>query len=502
MLALMSCILSRYPFSSNDSSDDVGLRKNLIYNRELPTAANPKHPQIEILNLNTVNYQWYWPTYEVAVSMHNQATSPSPLTNTGKLRIDLSSVGSSLGASSSDPNTPFSTGQTPPSSYRPERTGLDNSYLTGHVMSTSPEFARLPQRSNSNLASSFAASFPRSFAFATSASSSPPISFPKKRNSPGESYTTNIPPNVTWGATSIFGRSWSTSEEPRSSLTSTTAQPDAMTSNAQQAKVRIRLKNQDRFSNEGYAAASLLDSIDEWRIAHYINAYAYQLLVWDFSMLRTEILQYSKPKAGMGAPDAVLMGANAATISLGRRTNHHPLAASETPTLYLEKSCEECGEFMELGWGRSAPRCPACRAKSYPLFCALCDMLVRGRVSPCTGCGHILHSACHMLLNSNAEPARQSSLCISGCDCRCRERLVVDVKWPMNYQARLSSAPSTIREKDEADYIHEADSYSLWEDVAYESLAKNLGVAHAKSLKSKSSQIWKGRETRGNSITK
>ena len=488
----MSCVLSQYPFITTNNSGDN--RQEPI----TPSSIRSDHGLQRLSSPNSEPSQWYWPSPEVAISLLHSKAPPWVKSDDTNLRIDPPSVVSSLGASSSDPLTPFSTGVTPPSSYKLDRMALNRSDLPSQVISTSPEHLRYSQRSNSNLASAFAASLPRPFTFTASTSSSPPNSSFKKRESPAGSYAGGLPPSVTWGTTSIFGRSWSASEEPsRSKNVTADSRLDKTRRNNRQASIKIGLKNQGLFSDEGYSAAPLLDCMQEWRLQQYKAEYAHLLLVWDLPLVKTEVLQYSSGSISRnGHSKATSIVSSMTSISIGRKSS---MAADplEKPTLGLEIFCVDCGSAMELGLGTRQSKCRSCQSQPMPLVCVLCDELIRGHATPCIGCGHVLHTVCVSVSISSSSSSGEGGMCISGCDCRCTEQVIVEVIWPRDQFAPVSSAPSTIREMDEVDSILGADDHSRWEDVAYESLAKNLGVGGAKSLKQRPSQVWKGREKRG-----
>lgn len=495
MLAMMSCVLSQYPFLSSSKGEDNVQEQTPV------SAINCDYGLPRLLSPNFEHQQWYWPSLEVAISLLQTETLPQAKSENANLRMDPPSIVSSLGASNSDPHTPFSTGVTPPSSYKLDRINLSRSDLPSQVISTSPEHIRYSQRSNSNLASAFAASLPRPFTFSASASSSPPNSTIKKRESPGGSYVGGLPPSVTWGTTSIFGRSWSASEEPsKSRNTVADSRLDKARRTNRQVSIKINLKNQDMFSDEGYSAAPLLDGIPASQLQQYKEEYASLLLVWDLPMVKTEVLQHSSISLSRNGPSKATSTISSTTpISIGRK---NILVADhvEKPTLDLEIFCMDCGNTIGLGLGTTRSKFPSCRSQPIPLFCVLCDELIRGRATLCIGCGHVVHGACLSLSTSTSPFSGDGGMCVSGCDCRCPEQVVVEVSWPKD-QFAPSSAPSTIREIDEADNGARASDHGIWEDVAYESLAKNLGVGGAKLLKPRTSQVWRGREKRGKSVT-
>ena len=414
--------------------------------------------------------------------------------------VDPPSFASSLGASSSDPNTPFSTGGTPPLIFKPNQTSFERSDLSNQVMSTSPEHFRHPHRSNSNLASAFAASFPLPFGFNASASSPPPISYVKKRDSPAGSCATGYPQSATWNTANIFGRSSSGTEEPKSRSTISELRQQKFAPNDRQTGMTVSLRNQQLFDDEGHSSTHLLDYTQSWRYRQYRNAYAHLLFIWGLPMARSEILQYNSVSAmNKNSSEVETIDPSTSPI-IGKKSSHTSVDIAEGLTFDLVRTCSQCSHDIELEARKVPLRRFACRSKSIPLLCALCDKVIRGRATPCLSCGHVLHAACISLLTTKLDFSKETGMCICGCDCCCMEQVVVEVKWPKEDKASVPLMSPKVMVTNEVDKYVWGDDYHMWEDVAYESLAKNLGVAGLKSLKPKASQIWRGREKRGKSF--
>ncbi|KAL8896529.1 MAG: hypothetical protein Q9192_003049, partial [Flavoplaca navasiana] len=130
----------------------------------------------------------YYPFAEAATYADQPLTTNTPRLELPNHASDSQSAGSSVGASTSDPMTPYSTGLTPPSLMKPNHSYKERS-LSETPLSTSPEQYKHAHRSSSNLASAFAASLVRPFSFSTPDSSSPPTAYPRKRSSPATSYS-------------------------------------------------------------------------------------------------------------------------------------------------------------------------------------------------------------------------------------------------------------------------------------------------------------------------
>lgn len=95
--------------------------------------------------------------------------------------------------------------------------------------------------------------------------------------------------------------------------------------------------------------------------------------------------------------------------------------------------------------------------------------------------------------------------CVTGCGCFCADHLVVNVQTPVSTYGTMPSISASgifaneqeeLGWRDVGEDIEAAES-DAWEDVAYESLARNLG---GKFLTPKPSQIWRGGETRKGSL--
>ncbi len=442
----------------------------------------------------------YFPFEEVATSFLENNISGLPLDLHSRKDVStLHSATSSIYASNSDPMAPFSTGGAAPSLYRPSRPHLGRSDSQTASISTSPIHHRHAHRSNSNLASAFTASLSRPFSFTASASSSPPMTYPRKRLSPTGSYLGAAPPGVTWGSTSFFGKSSTISEDPKPAYSRSNSDAEKEAPRPQKPAFNIKLKNQDQFRNDGYADVSLLDPDKEWRYRAYRESYAHMLYIWEMTFASCEILKHNNdalspshsPEQGQAPP----------LIAIGKITAASTAPDIRDPALNLRNHCTSCSEALPLQ-STTSERCPFCKNPQTPLICILCTSLIRGLASPCLACGHVLHLSCRSSLLSlgtespNLNTETKQLLCVSGCGCDCASHTMVEVE---NVYRRKSSASMTVtgentvsddREniewKDNATQLKDEDA---WEDVAYESLTRNLSGRY---LTPRPSQIWRG----------
>ena len=434
----------------------------------------------------------YFPSLEVARSLLQRRKLQEPPSASQKAGTGSSPLTGSFHASNSGSMTPYSTGITPPSSFKPGRRSIDRSNSSNMVASSSPEHLKSFRPSNSNLASAFAASFSLPFALTASASSSPPGPPVKRVNSPFGSYGGLSTPGVTWGATTFMGQQPNVPEDVKSGR-STNPPGHLVQSATQQVQFKVKLKNQDQFDLDGYSASPLLDFRNEGRYEAYRNAYAYMLFIWDMPIVRTELLKHSRTTIGTTTEPS--RSRDSPLITLGRKGREMSRSEAFPQSIGLKRNCALCNAKQMLPLTASTSKCSSCQLSAMPLVCLLCDELIMGRATPCLACGHALHTSCRSLLASQSEMAEESYRCISGCGCRCIEQLVVVVEWPEQRTPLQSPAPSTIREVEEPKGKVRYDEGRTGEDVAYVSLAKNL-VAGSRNLKPKTSQIWRGKGKR------
>lgn len=429
----------------------------------------------------------YFQSEELARSLLQPIkTNSHALLETGKAVGLQNSASSSVGASGSDQATPFATDGTPPSMSRLIRPQLERNWMQTTSISTSPEHHRHATRSSSNLASVLAASISRPFSFSASASSSPPTTYPKKRMSPAGSYLEAPAPVVTWGATSYFGKSSTITEYPHSSRSIVLSNTEDNVSLAQKSVFNTTLKNQDQFHNDGYANLPLLDPDQDILYQGYRKTYAHLLHVWDMPLARCKILKY-----GNSMP--LRQSSPASTpLDIGRTNTASSPSAIKHLELDIRNHCTTCSTIFP----NHASGCPFCMRPQTPLFCLLCASIIRGLSSPCISCGHALHSTCRALLLSTSvshSPSIDENMtCISGCGCNCAAHAVVQVEYPSRRKSSASSTVTGEAETQQNSLIwREAtpEDEEAWEDVAYESLARNLG---AKYLTPRPSQIWRG----------
>lgn len=483
MLAMLSCVFSKpRPIKPAPVSIDTSCPH---------TDIKHQNSQWRLLNHRQTDSSSYFPFDEVARSLlEPEISSVQP-------RLDLRkgigiphSENSSIGAPHSDFMTPFSTGGTPPSSVRPSRISFERNESQVKGISTSPEHHRQAHRSNSNLASAFAASFARPFSFSASASSSPPTTYPRKRPSPVGSYLANTPAGVTWGSTSFFGKPSNVTEDPKSAYSLSLSDTEEDASVARKPNFQVKLKHQDQFHNEGYATVPLLDPSQEKRYRAYRESYAHMLYIWKMPLVRCELLKFNLKSPASSPPLDQSLGPSLLTIS---KSATNILSNTDHLELDFQIHCTTC--FVTLNQHSSPRKCTFCKNSQIPLMCLFCSSLIQGLASPCLSCGHVLHASCRSSLLSLTATTPQFSdhgWCISGCGCNCISHAIVEVEYPSRRKssASLTVIGDTSGEQEPLEWRDAGqEEEDIWEDVAYESLAKNLG---ARYLTPRPSQIWRG----------
>ncbi len=479
MLAMLSLVFTEHCLTRSKVSLATTSKE------ELETEILP--PQIYLPNEKREISRDYFQNEEIARSLLEPVNAPSHASlETRKVSGLQNSASSSIGASNSDPATPFSNDDTLPSMSGPIRPQLERNYLPTTSISTSPEHHRQAHRSSSNLASAIAASISRPFSFSASASSSPPTTYPKKRISPAGSYLGTHTPGVTWGTTSYFGKPSTITEDPNSNRPVLISNADDGLSLLKKPVYRTKLKSQDQFHNDGYGNMPLLDPDQDILYYGYREAYARLLHMWDMPLTGCKILKYgnntaiNRPLTGHG-PSSM-------PLDIGRVDTN---SSSERKGLELDirNHCTTCSAILpDCG----SLHCPVCMRRQPPLLCMLCACIIQGLSSPCLSCGHVLHSTCRaLLLSQRISPSistEDNITCISGCGCNCASHAIVQVEYPSR---RKSSTSLTVTGEAASQLWRDVafEDEEAWEDVAYESLARNLG---AKYLTPRPSQVWRG----------
>lgn len=495
MVAVLSCVLTERSIMPplTIAAETVHHPDGTQLSHGLSEAAT--HLPLETASKDFVNY---FPSAEVATSLLQPTSRAQPgVPESGKPAIDGSSGASSLGASNSDPITPFSTGVTPPSSYTAGRRSLERVYSNSQSLSTSPEQLRHAHRSNSNLATAFT-SLSRPFTFTASASSSPPNAYSRKRVSPVGSYAVVSTLSAPSGVSSALGRTFSGTEESKSVYAIQGLEASDIIPTAQKPSIKINLKNQGSFHNEGYTRAPLLHPDDEGHYRAYREAYAHLLSIWEMPIEKVEMLKYNSPTAGCRKSSTKALDDQAPPlISIGRMNTSSMTSFSDKVILDIKRKCTVCRGSGNGDSSMQQYKCGSCASREMALCCVFCAERIRGHASPCLACGHAVHSRCRLALLATSSltmvELTQRSPCVIGCDCQCGDPGGAEVQLPEDAPVE-SSTPSTILGKDDDGRHGRQDDGDAWE-----SLTKNLRAAGTKYLQPKASQIWRGMERKNSS---
>lgn len=211
---------------------------------------------------------------------------------------------------SSQPGTPYSTGNTPPVASK--RASQYNSFEAS--LSSSPELAgRFLRKSTSQLTNALS-NWTRPFS--TNASTSP-----DDRHKQEPELSTSAPSGIKWGVTTIFSGASTPSPEKRRRLSRRnsggfTFDDSAYNSSEEedfdiivrepspkpkedtaldikQPRVRVTLLNQHQFDLEAQPSVLLLDPAKNGQYAVYREMYAEQLSIWGLDMKRAEVLKFN-----------------------------------------------------------------------------------------------------------------------------------------------------------------------------------------------------------------
>ena len=501
MLAMMACILAPEEVRHEATqSSPTSLRdwKNLSRSKDRPGT----------LARN------YFPRSLVAVSLLREQDKQSEARYLSKKFESSPRLSSPLVEQANGTVTIPSDGTESPSEFKAVRWDL-NGTENPDVLSSSPEFLKLPQKSSSNLTSAFTAQLSRPFSFTASASSSPPnVAFPKKRISPigslvaKEHHTTSIeaPTKLdlkTRGAQEA--RSLRDAPDARFDKRGETERAPAQGS-ANSKKIKVCLKNQDQFELDGYPGSEVRDVEEEAACQGFREAYANMLTFWQHPIQHAEVLKHNDWSLrthiqGYGK----LPSASASdSLSIGRKSVRKDTPVMKTGLLDLGIHCPKCDLIERPRTGQESTRCSECSSKFKLLNCVLCNEVIRGRASPCLKCGHVMHISCRVQWFEETPSFDES--CVTGCGCSCKTPEGAIIRW-YNEDDQPHRVPSprlsSMGKKGKAPIPH-VDSEEKWkdieEDLAYESLKGNLGVRGKYAIRPSKSQVWRGRERRGASM--
>ena len=266
---------------------------------------------------------------------------------------------------------------------------------------------------------------------------------------------------------------------------------------AKSKRVKIRLKNQDCFELDGYSDLTLLDREGGVPYPGFREAYADMLTYWQHPIMRAEVLKHND----WSDQTSSLKEQDPETLVIGKKSLRMDAVSTKTGVLEVSIHCQKCGLAQRPPTGKKYTTCQRCHVKSTLLKCVLCNEAIRGKASPCLKCGHVMHVECRLLWRQETLLVGDES-CATGCGCSCKASEEAVTRW---YKQEIQ-VPSVLRpgpslEQQKKASVPQLDIDKKWKDIetdlAYESLAKNLGVGRKSIIRPSKSQIWRGRERRG-----
>jgi WD repeat-containing protein 59 len=421
MLAMLSCM-----FSEPSTSDELTRTEMMLDQPEVP------------LPMKTPGFSLdYLPSDAVALSLYNKTARDS--LSTPKAFLTPAGAYGSIESSNevlwgSDlASTSYSCGETPPMRTAPG--GSEKLVQQAQSLSVSPEESRNFRRSNSGLASTFAASIARPFS--TPIPSSPPN---RKRPSPVESMLGSFASNaVAWNNTALLE---SVKEQTYSGRTSYSDDDTAIDDGKPlpATGIAVKMYNQDCFDDDGFMNTSLLDFNHAPLFSSYRRVYSELLSMWGSRLSSLEILKFDSLLNHMERPDTPLPATKSFTASttsnnepssidipppspilLGKIEQMRAAAVQDSIGIDVTGYClkhEVRLEPLPLGIsvsvGGAVGRCERCKMVKSQLRCVICVEPIPEGYVPCLSCGCCTHEGC--LKAYHAENERG---CPGGCDCDC-----------------------------------------------------------------------------------
>lgn len=362
----------------------------------------------------------YFPDKETAFGFYEPIISVSDLSNRHrKSGPGITSAGESTQdvreQIASEPVTPFYNDNTPP---------MPLSRASTHRSSAAPSLSTSPEHHRTSIpsaTSSFAASvLARPFQLA----SSPPV----RNRTSGEDLSSSIPSQagVNWSKSKPFTRSDATIRRSFVSQGfgddydgSTTEDDESL---PPQSRVKISLKNQDMFDDEGCPSVAFLDPHQSIKFAVYRAVYANMLGAWGLQMQRNEVDKLDGLLSNILTRTESRDRGSQSTLTLGEVEEDKEMLDSLGPQVV--RCCMSCGEIENQERRGADRKCVKCGGKSHLLSCTICYQPIAGLYKVCLACGHSAHISClAILLESLTEDEKPE--CEAGCGCACDENMAV-----------------------------------------------------------------------------
>ncbi|THY92764.1 WD40 repeat-like protein [Aureobasidium pullulans] len=399
MLGMLSCIFAQ------SLSDD----QRPTY-EDLPQSMNCAAQLFDYFPDKETAFGFFEPIISVSDLSKKHRKSGAGLNSAGESSQDIREQN----VVASEPVTPFYTGNTPP---------MPLSRASTHRSSAAPSLSTSPEHHRTSIpsaTSSFAASvLARPFQLA----SSPPV----RNRTSGEELSSSIPSQagVNWNKNKPFNRSDSTIRRSFMSQGfgddydgSTTEDDESL---PPQSRVKISLKNQDMFDDEGCSNVAFLDPNQSLRFAVYRAVYANMLGGWGLRMQQNEVDKLDGLLSNILTRTRSRDHGSQSTLTLGEVEDDAETIDSLGPQVV--RCCMSCGE-VDIPERRADRKCAKCGGKSHLLSCTICYQPIAGLYKVCLACGHSAHISClAVLLESLSEDEKPE--CEAACGCACDENMAV-----------------------------------------------------------------------------
>lgn len=203
-------------------------------------------------------------------------------------------------------------------------------------------------------------------------------------------------------------------------------------------QVKISLKNQDMFDDEGCANVAFLDPTQSARFAVYRQVYAGMLGSWGLRMQQNEVDKLDGILSNAFARGKPRDRGSQSTLTLGEVEDDGGALIGSGPQVI--RCCMSCGDVDNAGAHGRADRCANCGGRSHLLSCTICYQPIAGLYKVCLACGHSAHVSClAILLESLSEGEKPE--CEAGCGCACDENMAVGGEEVFGMTKPLSPLP-------------------------------------------------------------
>ncbi|KAI4738074.1 WD40 repeat-like protein [Aureobasidium sp. EXF-12298] len=352
MLGMLSCI-----FAQSLSPDDQ--RPTYEY---LPQSMSCAAQLFDYFPDKETAFGFYEPIISVSDLSNRHRKSGAGLTPTGELSQDFREQ------IASEPVTPY-TENTPP---------MPLSRASTHRSSAAPSLSTSPEHHRTSIpsaTSSFAASvLARPFQLA----SSPPV----RNRTSGEELSSSIPSQAgaNWSKSRPFTRSDATIRRSFMSQGfgddydgSTTEDDESL---PPQSRVKISLKNQDLFDDEGCSSVAFLNPNHSIRLAVYRAAYANMLGAWGLQMQQNEVDKLDGLLSNVLTRTQSRDRGSQSTLTLGEVEDDQETLDGLGPQIV--RCCMSCGEIENRERRGADRKCVKCGGRSHLLSCTICYQPIAG----------------------------------------------------------------------------------------------------------------------------